>query len=274
MELHGHFRYGSFSSRDYGLILAHADTSHDNRISGDIQTVNLFSKRGKRNVFTRDDYSDSPISFDVEILSDSDEPLDQETQRTVQKWLFYQQGHWPLYIDPFDDCAGDNTELIDGEEKRLYIKCRFTNPEKVYGNGGVFGYKATLEADSPLAWQDATVKTFPMDGGSDANTLISLEIDTDMKDYTYPKVTITTGSSGGDITIVNNTDSVSRLTSFHGLGANTQIIMNEKIGMVSGQNYEKFSHKNFIRLLDGENKFSILGDVVSVKFEWQNRRFL
>lgn len=274
MELHGHFHYGSGSSRDYGLMLAHADTNHDGRSSGEIQTVNLFSKRGKRNVFTRDDYSDSPISFDVEILSDSDRPLDQETQRAAQKWLFYQQGYWPLYLDPFDDCYEDNTEVIDGEEKNLYLKCRFTNPEKVYGNGGIFGYKAKLEADSPLAWQDTSSKTFTMTGGENANTLINLEIDTDLKDYTYPKVIITTGQVGGNVTISNNSDSASRLTGFTGLGANTEIVMNEKIGMVSGQNYEKFSNKNFIRLLDGVNRISVVGDVVSIRFEWQNRRYI
>ena len=274
MELHGHFQYGSFSSRDYGLVLAHADTSHDNRSAGGIQTVNLFSKRGKRNVFTRDDYSDSPISFDVEILSDSDEPLDQETQKAAQKWLFYQQGYWALYIDPFDDCDEDNVEIINGEEKRIYLKCRFTNPEKVYGNGGVFGYKATLEADSPFAWQESTGMTFTLTGGANGDAMIALEIDTDIKDYTYPKVTITTGNAGGDVTIVNYSDSETRLTSFTELSPNTQVIMYDKIGMVSGQNYEKFSNRNFIRLLDGENRISILGDVVSIRFEWQNRRYL
>ena len=274
MELHGHFQYGSGNSQMYGLIIAHAETSHENRASGSIETVNIFSKREKRNLFAKDDYSDSPISFDVELLSDSDEPLTQEAQRAIQKWLFYQQGYWPLYLDSFDDLDDENQELVDGVLKGAYLNCRFTNPEKVYGNGGVFGYKATLEADSPLAWQDANDLTVTLTGGAGANAAFTLTIDTDLKDYTYPKVTITTGNTGGNITIANNSDSATRLTGFTGLSPNTSIVMSEKIGMVSGQNYSKFSNKNFIRLLDGNNQFSVIGDVVSIRFEWQNRRYL
>ena len=274
MELHGHFHYGNGDSRTYGLILAHAETNHDNRASGGIETVNLFSKREKRNLFTKDDYSDSPISFDVEFLSDSDNPLSLETQRAIQKWLFYQQGYWPLYLDSLDDLDEENQELVDGVLKGTYLNCRFTNPEKIFGNGGVFGYKATLEADSPLAWQDKNDVTVTLAGGSNASDVFNVAVDTDLKDYTYPKVTITTGNAGGSITIANNSDSASRLTSFTGLSANATIIMNEKIGMVSGQNYSKFSNKNFIRLLDGNNQISVAGDVVSIRFEWQNRRYL
>ena len=131
-----------------------------------------------------------------------------------------------------------------------------------------------MEADSPLAWQEASTRTFTLTGGENASVVIALAVDTDLKDYIYPKVTITTGSTGGDVTISNNSDSASRLTSFEDLSANTEIIMYEKIGMISGQNYSKFSNKNFVRLLDGDNRISILGDVVRIQFEWQNRRYL
>lgn len=274
MELHGHFKYGSKYSREFGIMLAHAETEHDPRISGAIETASMFSKRGKRNYYTRDDYSDSPISFDVEFLVDSDRALNLQQQRAIQKWLFYSPAYWPLYLDQFDDRDGENTEIIDGAEKQLYIKCRFTHPEKIFGNGGVAGYKATLEADSPFAWQDSTSEAFQLDGGESASSVVSLEIDTDINDYTYPKVIITTGSSGGDITISNNTDDPARLTSFTGLSPASQITMDGELGYISGQNYEKFSKKNFIRLLGGENMLSVVGDITSIQFEWQNRRYL
>lgn len=274
MELHGHFRYGSKSSQNYGIILAHAETQHDPRISGSIETVNMFSKRGIRKYFTRDNYSDSPISFDVDFVVDDDRCLSKDEQRAIEKWLFYTQGYWPLYIDQYDDPDSENTDLVNDEEKELYLKCRFTHPEKIEGNGGVCGFKATLEADSPLAWQDTTTTTFELDGGSGFNTVLTLPVDTDINDYTYPKVTIMTGSSGGDVTISNNSDDPARLTTFRSLSSNTQVIMNQEIGMISGQNYSKFSNKNFIRLLDGDNYISIIGDVVSITFEWQNRRYL
>lgn len=274
MELHGHFRYGGGDSKDYGVALAHVETKHDNRVSGGIETVNVFTKCAKRNYFTRDDYSDSPISFDVEFISDDDEKFSINEQRAIKKWLFYRQGYLPLYIDEYDDCENENTEIVDGVEKRIYLRCRFTNPEAIYGNGGVVGFKATLEADSPFAWQEKTETTVTFNGGSSMNDVFAVEIDTDLNDFTYPKVTITTGNTGGDVTITNNTDDPARLTTFEGLSANTAVIMNEEIGQISGQNYMKFSNKNFIRLLDGVNNLSVIGDVVSIKFEWQNRRYL
>ena len=274
MELHGHFKYGSKYSREFGIMLAHAETEHDPRISGAIETASMFSKRGKRNYFTRDNYSDSPISFDVEFIADCERCLSIREQRAIQKWLFYSPSYWPLYLDQFDDKDGENTEIVNGSEKQLYINCRFTHPEKIEGNGGIVGYKATLESDSPFAWQDSIIESVELNGGSGSNAVFNFEIDTDINDYTYPKVTIATGSSGGDITISNNTDDPARLTSFSGLSPNTQVIMTGELGYISGQNYEKFSNKNFIRLLDGVNAISVLGDVVSITFEWQNRRYL
>lgn len=90
----------------------------------------------------------------------------------------------------------------------------------------------------------------------------------------YPKVTITTGDIGGDITIVNNTDSDIRLTSFVDLLPSTTFYMNGKTNYISGNYYEKFSDKNFIRLLDGTNNLSVIGDIKSIVFEWQNMRYL
>lgn len=275
MELHGHFRYGSKSSYEYGIILAHAETQHDPRISGSIETASLFSRRGIRRYYTRDDYSDSPISFGVEFIVDEDNKhLNPNEQRAIERWLFYSPGYWPLYLDQYDDEETGNIDIVNGEEKELYLNCRFTHPEKIEGNGGVCGFKATLEADSPFAWQDAITMTHDLDGGNEFNTVFTVDVDTDINDYTYPKVTIMTGSSGGDVTISNNDDDPARLTTFSGLSANTQVVMNQEIGMISGQNYSKFSNKNFIRFLDGVNHIAVIGDIVSITFEWQNRRYL
>jgi phage-related protein len=76
------------------------------------------------------------------------------------------------------------------------------------------------------------------------------------------------------VLISNSTDSGSRLTGFTGLSPNSTIRMNADIGMVSSQQYSKFSKKNFIRLLDGRNSISIIGDVTKISFEWSNRRYL
>lgn len=274
MELYGHFSYNGRSSREFGLMIANAETKRNTKLSGEIESSVVFGKKAIRNYFACDDYSDSPLSIDVEILCDEDQILNVPTQREIKKWLFYMQGYGKLFIDLEDDPYGENYELVDGQQKRIYLNCRFTNPERVEGNGGICGYRATLEADSPLAWQEKVDATITLTGGTNANAVSTLSIDTDLRDYTYPKVTITTGESGGDIIIANNTDDATRLTKFVGVSANTQIVMNNEIGYVSGQNYSKFAIKNFVRLLDGDNAISTVGDIVSIKFEWQNRRYL
>ena len=99
-------------------------------------------------------------------------------------------------------------------------------------------------------------------------------IDTDMEEYVYPKVTIQMGSSGGDVIIANNNDDSTRLTKFIGLGELATVVMKGELNYVSGQYYEKFADRNFIRLLDGENTLTIIGDVESITFEYSARRVL
>lgn len=273
MELHGHFQYGSKSSREYGIMLANVSTKRNLLLGGSVETVGAFSRRGIKNYFVKDDYSDSAISFDVEFVVDDDRCLTHAEQRGIRKWLFYAQGYWPLYLDEFDDIDGANSEIGYNGKKRLYLNCRFTNPEVIEGNGGICGYKATLEADSPYAWQDATELTYELNNAANG-VLITVDVDSDINEYIYPKVTIQTGSTGGDVTIFNSSDDSTRLTSFSDLAADTQIVMVGDIGMISGQNYQKFHNKNFIRFLDGENRLSITGDLAGIKFEWKNRRYV
>ena len=178
-------------------------------------------------------------------------------------------------MDILDDVHAETFELIDGVQKRLYLNCRFINPEKIEDGAGIRGYKFTVECDSLMAWQDTITSTYPLSHDSESsNSVITVKTDSDLNDYIYPKVTITIGSSGGDITISNNTDNESRLTSFEGLTSNIELIMDGEFNYVSGQNFEKFSDRNFIRLLDGENKINVVGDITSITFEWNNRRYL
>lgn len=270
-----HFEYGGVSSRKYGLIFANIDTSRNINLAGNISSSVVFNKRSIRNYFIGDTYTESPFSIDVEIVMDKHGCIDQCAQREIEKWLFHKQGYQKLYFDHNDDFDGYTYEYINGERKRLYINCRFTNPTRIDGCGGVFGYKATLESDSPLAWQEPVDLSFSITGGSNSsNEIIDVDIDTDLNDFIYPRVTIQTGSSGGDIIISNNSDDDTRLTSFIGVTPNTQIIMDGNINYISGQNYMKFFKKNFIRLVDGKNKININGDITSITFVWQNRRWL
>lgn len=270
-----HFEYAGVSSRQYNLIIGNVGTSRMIQLGGTKETISLFSKKNRQRHIIDDDYSGAMLSFDVEFITDNTRPLEYSERRKIEKWLFKKHNCCKLYFDIADDTSVETYEYIDGICKRNYLNCRFVNPEKLEYNGGIVGYKATLEADSDMFWQDAVENIYTINNATESDsTIITVAVDTDLDDYTYPKVTINIGSTGGDVIISNNSDDSTRLTKFVGLSPNANIIMKGELNYISGQYYEKFAKQNFIRLLDGENKLAVIGNVSSIKIEFQNRRSL
>lgn len=270
-----HFEYGGVSSRTHGIIIANVESTRFTQVSGTISGLTIFSKSGKRNYLIDDDYSSSPLSYEVDIITDDESILDLAKRRQIEKWLFNRHNYRKFYLDEEDDCDNETTETIDGEKKRLYMNCRFINASYLEYQGGIVGYRATLEADAGWWWQDAITKIFDVKHTSASkSTQIALPVDSDIDDYVYPKVTITMNSNGGDVAIMNSTDSGSRLTKFTGIGAGATITLNGELNYVSGQYYEKFQLMNFPRLLDGNNQITVTGNVQSITFTYSNRRTL
>lgn len=277
MELSGmHFVYSGTYSRKYGLIFANVNTDRNVRLAGEIETTSIFNYGSNRRCYIGDSYDDSALQFDAEVITDNDKPLGRIEQREVEKWLFHRPGYQKLYIDVFDDCLGDSFEFVHGEMKQLYLNCRFTSPERIESDAGVVGYKFTIECDSSMAWQDAVSYIYNTSHETTEDiSIIEVNVDTDVNDFVYPKVTIQIGDIGGDITIINHTDDGSRLTTFVGLTPNINLVMNGNgINYVSGDNYMKFRDRNFIRLLDGTNRVSVAGNVSNITVEFQNQRYM
>ena len=270
-----HFEYAGINSRLYGLIFANATTPRVVKIAGDGESQTIYDRRNHRQYFVGSDYSDAPITFEAEIISESERGLEQHMRREIERWLFCQNDYQKLYIDSADDVFSDTVEIIDGFQKRLYLNCRFVNAEKLEYNGGIVGYKFTVECDSRMAWQDSITKVFELNLlSSGAMGYIVINLDTDINDYTYPRVNIQMGEYGGRLLIYNNSDSENRFVRFENLDPNEEFEMNGEINYISGNNYSKFLTHNFPRLLSGENKLTILGNVIKISFEWQNRRFI
>lgn len=274
MDLAGcHFIYAGVSSREYGLWFANADTSAFSSINGSTKTVSVFSSRGNRNFYVSDSLVDSPISIDVEIFTDDAHALSVQEIRDVEKWLFNRKGYEKLYIDIADDCFAETYDIIDGEERRYYFNCRFTNPRKIYGNGGIPGFSCTMECDSLLLWQEDLGKTIIPEFSEDDSANFSVTIDTNMDEYIYPVVKFTIGEDGGDIMLIN-LDDEDRTTSFVNLTELIEFSMDGNYNYISGGNYTKFQNKNFIRLLPGENRFVLTGDVTKIEFTYSARKYL
>ena len=266
-----HFQFGDYNSREHNLIFAHSDTQSYDSIMGATTSTTIFNKRDKRRYLITDNFENSPLNFEAEIITDDARPLTQQSRRAVEKALFNKPNYMKLYVDMNDDFMGDTVEYVDGYLKRLFFRCRFVNPVKIEdGNGLPIGYKFTIECDSCMAWQDEIEQEFDTTNGD----VVGVHVDTDIGDYTYPDVVIQMGDEGGDITIVNTTDDSSRFTKFNSLPPNETITMKGSINYISGQYYERFENQNFLRLVDGENLFIIIGDISNIKFKWNNRRFI
>lgn len=270
-----HFTYAGTSSRLYGLMFAHCDTSESVMINGGIESVSIFNSRNNRKYLVGDSYADSPITIEVEIFTEDCVTLSTQEIKTIESWLFNRKNFYKLYIDPDDDVNGETYEVVNGVMSQYYLNCRFINPEKILGNGGVAGFKATMECDSHLMWQDAITRTFNLGHTSSSDSeIISLTINSDMNEYVYPKITIAMNESGGDISLTNNTDNNTRITSFKSITGDAVFSIDSELNYISGNNYLKFYDRNFPRFLPGVNAISIIGAITSITFTWENRKYL
>lgn len=277
MELSGmHFVYSGINSRAYGLIFANVNTNRNTRLSGDMNSMTVFNHSDNRRYYIGDSYEDSALQFDAEIVTYNCKPLDRHIQRKVEKWLFHQPNYRKLYVDKFDDCYGESFDHINGVERQLYLNCRFMYPEKIETDGGVVGYKFTIECDNSMAWQDPVSFMYNISHETqNDSSVIDVVVDTDINDYVYPKVSIQVGSLGGDIVIANSSDDSARLTTFKDLTPNITLVVNGNgINYVSGENYLKFKDRNFVRLIDGVNHITVIGNIEHISMEFQNQRYV
>lgn len=265
-----HFEYGDKSSRLYDLVLANAETERIYNLEGQISGINFYNRSNNKRYLIDDDKSGSALSFDIDIVTKETSLLTPVECREIEKWLFNRRGYKKLYIDRQDD-DGSMSEFIDGIERRLYLNCRFSNPQRIEGNGGVVGFRATLEADTGMFWQDEVTYAYTLNSSP---ATITVPVDSDPDDYIYPNIRIVMKPAGGDVTIYNNTDDNTRLTQFSALSASEIVNMRGDLRYVSPTLYQNFTAQNFIRLLDGENSLVVTGNVASIEITFSNRRFL
>lgn len=149
-----HFEYKGINSRKYDLIIANVNTERFMPICGVKDGAFVFNKASKSRYLVGDSYENTPLSFDIEILTCNGRALDIKSVREIERWLFTNSVFNPLYIDIEDDPFGETYEFVFGCQRRLYFNCRLLAPEKIESDGGIIGFKCTLETDSMMMWQE------------------------------------------------------------------------------------------------------------------------
>ena len=62
-----YFTYGTGSSETYGLVISATTSGRFVDVSGEIKGSTIFNRKAKKNYLITDDYSKSPLSFDVDF---------------------------------------------------------------------------------------------------------------------------------------------------------------------------------------------------------------
>lgn len=266
----GYYIYDGINSSRYHLLFANLDTERLTQICDNLNYSTEYYKGLKRHEIHSKKWDDSPLSFDVEILSEY--PIDDIAARKIKRWMFNASSWKKLYEDYGAKKSLD--EIVDGQLKRSYVECVFTNPYEVRKSGHLFGWKCTCILATPMAVQDAIEKTY-----TDFSSNVILSISSDTDEYTYPYIEIKAGNSSTstDITIKNITDN-NRAMRINNVTADATLYIDCGVGSIidSSDNsyYDKLKDQRFPRLLQGDNALSVTGDIDSIKFVWNNMKYI
>ena len=148
-------RFNSFFNTDLpDMMFAHIDTEEVRVISGRKTGEFVFNKASKSRYLVGDSYDDSALEFDVEIVTCDGSTLSLSQIRYVERALFSNSVFQRLNLYLIDASG----EIETDEEYWSYLNCRFLYPEKIFSNGGVIGFRCTLQTDSMMMWSDGYIR--------------------------------------------------------------------------------------------------------------------
>ena len=266
----GYYIYDGINSSRYHLLFANLDTDRLTQVCNEVNYTTEFYKGLNKYEIHSKKWDDSPLSFDVEILSEC--PIDDIASKKIKRWMFNSSTYKKLYEDYGAKKSLD--EVINGKVKRSYVECVFSNPFEIRKSGNLFGWECTCTLATPMATQDAIDDIY-----TDFANNISINVNSDYNGYIYPYLEIKAGNSSvsTDIMIKNITDN-NRSMQIKSVTADSTLYIDCGVGSIvdSSNNsyYEKLADQRFLRFLQGKNELQIIGDIDSVKFVWNNMKYI
>lgn len=249
------FVYGGEVSESYNLQIASSDVGTiSSNGSGTVEIIQDFIFRKPVPYFYGVKYS-SNLSFPVTFFSpDEITALDASY---IQKWLFGGLNYKDLAIAQPD---------MEG----IYFKSIFTNPQIIRSGNLIRGFSGTCICDSQ--W----VRTYPRTitynyASAPSGSSIVFYNNSHYEGYNKPNISFTMNASGGDISIVNSSDS-NREFEFTGLSPYEVVTVNCDLGIIkSDLGYRRLSNfnKNFMRFKDGLNNLTVTGNVSQLNITYQ-----
>lgn len=206
-------------------------------------------------------YGTSPrpvLSFDVEFTSPTE--IDSVRAQGIQRWLFGHSEYKKL-------------QIIQNDMQSVYYNCFLTSPEVLKSGRVIIGYKATVVCDSPYAWEfEKTLTRTYTDPVISEN--YSFYNDSDDNGYMYPELVVTMSATGGDISIINNSDA-GREFAITDLSPSEVLTIDNDLGIMSsstGFNRLSLFNKKWFRFVPSINNLDISGNVASLVFTYSLAR--
>jgi hypothetical protein len=201
-----YFKYDNKSSMPYGLRFMNIKTSdNDTLVNGEYEHITIqlphsdkFVNVGRK---PKEQYQ-----FEAEFITEK--LITPNMHREITRWLF-------------DRVTNHKLEIMsdDGEYEDVYYNCIIQKPTKFIGGNsfgaGIHGYKCTVVCNSTSAWEREKTNSYSFTSTPSTFNFIN---NSDNEDYMLPKIVITIGTTGGDISIVkadnpNTNDNTIQLTS-------------------------------------------------------------
>ncbi len=262
------FEYDGINSKKYGLFFGHVNTERLKQICGNLEYNQVFYPSLNRQEIHGVNKDEFPLSFDLEIISA--EPISYWTAKEIKKWLFNSPTYKKLYASRVKD---KTVEKINGEEKRRYVECVFTNPEAMFYADGLHGWKCTCTLSSGWAFQDEIEITY-----TDFTENITIPVDSDNGDYIYPTFTFSTAATTNPVSpaIVNTSDN-NRAMVVEDIPAQTEVYVDSAVGTItdstSASLYPHLVDQKFLRLVNGDNVLQVSG-ISELTIRYQNVRYI
>jgi phage-related protein len=220
------------------------------------------------------------LEFPVSITTTEME-LSAEDAALTQKWLFGQQTYKKLQIQQEDMATS-------------YFNCFLVDPQIIRAGNIIRGFTCTVKCDAPFAW--GFEKTISYDYTSFNNnpvgvTVIINNISENLY-YTYPIITFTMNTVGGDFAIRNLNDIDPSIPGDNGrsfqfgglwvdkfgnsfilphLSPNEVMTVNHGLQTLSSSaGFKRLNsfNKKFFRLLPGYNKLAVVGNIKNLTFKY------
>jgi len=246
------FSYDGIISSEYGLRITSDDSTSSAGANVQLYTQKIY-RRPKTYLLG---IEQTPV-LSIPIRINVPDQLSATEDSVISKWLFGRQNYKKL-------------QIIQSDMEYVYFNCIFMDKQTERIGNIIRGYYANIVCDSPFAWTYPKTKTYSYPSGYLINDNIQIVNSSDMDDYTYPSMSFTMNVFGGDLSIINTSDS-NREFLFEGLSANETITIDNDLEIitssVSGVNrLSNFTDYKWMRYKPGINNLQLSGNISSISF--------